>query len=186
MYPMITSLEEVRQANQILDEVKRELRSKNIAFDRKIEVGIMIETPSAAMISDLLARETDFLSLGTNDLIQYTLAVDRVNENVAHLYNPLHMGVLRLIRMVVDAGHKAGKWVGHVRRDGRKPCLYSHFAWHGLGRIFRSRSRRAPHQASDPRDVRFEDAKKLVDRIFSSQRPISTFRSVFAASPKAE
>ncbi|HVO33868.1 MAG TPA: phosphoenolpyruvate--protein phosphotransferase [Elusimicrobiota bacterium] len=112
MYPMITSVEEVRQANHLLNEVKDELRAKNVKFDAAIEVGVMIETPSAAVISDILARETDFLSLGTNDLIQYTLAVDRINANVAPLYNPLHLGVLRLIGMVVKSAHDANKWVG--------------------------------------------------------------------------
>lgn len=112
MYPMITSLEELHQAKRILEEIKEEFRMKNIPFDSTLETGVMIETPSAAVISDILVQEADFLSLGTNDLIQYTLAVDRINENVAPLYNPLHIGVLRLISMVVEAGHKAGKWVG--------------------------------------------------------------------------
>jgi phosphoenolpyruvate-protein phosphotransferase (PTS system enzyme I) len=112
MYPMINSIEEVRQANRILEEVREELRRARVPFDTKLEVGIMVETPAAAMISDALAREADFLSLGTNDLIQYTLAVDRVNENVASLYNPLHLSILRLILMVIQAGQKAGKWVG--------------------------------------------------------------------------
>src|SRR5439155_560537 len=123
MYPMITSLNELRQANRMLAEVKKELEEKHIPFEPHMETGVMIETPSAAVISDWLAREADFLSLGTNDLIQYTLAVDRVNENVAHLYNPLHMGVLRLIRMVIEAGHKQGKWVGMCGEMAGNPAF---------------------------------------------------------------
>lgn len=121
MYPMISSVEEVKKANAILDECKQELRNESKDFNEDIKVGIMIEVPAAAVISPILVKYVDFFSIGTNDLCQYTLAVDRMNENIGYLYQPLHPAVLRLIKTVIDASHAQGKFTGMCGEMGGDP-----------------------------------------------------------------
>jgi len=164
MYPMISGLAELRTANDFLNKVKTNLRKEKIPFDEHIEVGAMIEVPSAAMITDILAKELDFVSIGTNDLIQYTLAVDRVNENVAELYDPMHPAILRFIKKIIDDAHKEGikaAMCGEMAADTHFTSILLGF---GLDE-FSVSSAQIPKVKKAIRSVKMTDAKNLSDEV---------------------
>jgi len=164
MFPMISGIEELTNALDVLDDVKRELREEGRTFTEDVPVGIMIEVPSAAVTSDILAHRVDFLSIGTNDLIQYTVAVDRGNERVAYLYEPFHPAVLRLIRMVVENGHAAGIPVGMCGEMGGDPMATAVLLGLGLDELSMSAAS-IPEVKRIIRSITTAEAEELVGTI---------------------
>jgi phosphotransferase system enzyme I (PtsI) len=164
MYPMISALEELHEANKILKKVKQDLKKEHVEFDEKIEVGSMIEVPSAAMIIDAIAKEVDFVSIGTNDLIQYTLAVDRINENVASLYDPLHPTILRFIKRIIDESHKAGIDVGMCGEMAGDPYYTPVLLGLGLDE-FSVASAQVPKIKRVIRNISFENVQRIAEEI---------------------
>ena len=170
MFPMIISVEEIRELKSVLETLKAELRAEGKAFDENIQVGVMVETPSAAVNAKFLAKEVDFFSIGTNDLTQYTLAVDRGNELISHLYNPMSPSVLGLIKQVIDASHAEGKWTGmcgELAGDERATLLLL-----GMGLDeFSMSAISVPHIKKLVRSVSYQEAKALADEAL--QKPIA-------------
>jgi len=165
LLPMISGIEEIRQAKTILEEVKRGLERAKIPFDEKMEIGAMIEIPSASDIADILAREVDFFSIGTNDLIQYALAVDRINEHVSYLYEPLHPAVLRIIRRVVQSGHQAGIPVAICGEMAAEPAYAVVLLGLGLDELSMNPVS-IPKVKKVLRMSRFEESRSLVEQLF--------------------
>lgn len=164
MYPMISQIEEIRQANDILNQAKIELRKEGKKFDENIQIGAMIEVPSVAVVADIIAKEVDFMSIGTNDLIQYTMAVDRVNEDVAFLYDPLHPAILRLLKIIIDAGHNAGKSVGMCGEMAGSPEFSIALLGLGLDEFSMS-AIQIPKIKNVIRSVSMKDAKNLANEL---------------------
>ena len=164
MYPMISRISEIRDANRILEQAKEELKKEGKKFKDDIEVGVMIEVPSAAIISDVIAREVDFLSIGTNDLIQYTMAVDRVNSDVAHLYSPMHPAILRLLKTIIDSAHAAGKNVGMCGEMAGDPAYTAVLLGLGLDEFSMS-AVQIPKVKKIIRNISKTEAKSLVENL---------------------
>lgn len=163
MFPMIISVEEVRQLQTELTELKEQLQKERQLFDENIEVGIMVETPAAAVIADHLIREVDFFSIGTNDLTQYTLAVDRGNELISDLYKPMSPAVLRLIKQVIDVSHAAGKWTGMCGELAGDKCATLLLLGMGLDEFSMS-APSIPRIKQIIRNTRFADVKALAEK----------------------
>lgn len=165
MFPMIASMEELRKAKQAVEEVKTELKNEGAPYNEKVPVGMMMETPAAALMADIFAKEVDFFSIGTNDLIQYTMAVDRMNTKVSHLYSQYDPAVLRLIKKVTDSAHENGIWAGICGEAAADRNLIP--LWIGLGLDELSMSPVSILQTRGQiQGLSREQCKELTDRIF--------------------
>jgi phosphotransferase system enzyme I (PtsI) len=162
MYPMISCLQELEQANALLEKCKDELRAEQIPFDDKLEIGVMVEIPAAAVAADCLAKRSKFFSIGTNDLIQYSLAVDRLNEKIAHLYEPTHPAILSLIKMTVDASHRNGIWTGVCGEMAGDPVLAPLLLGLGVDELSAAPAA-VPALKYLIRRLKMDDAKKLAN-----------------------
>jgi phosphotransferase system enzyme I (PtsI) len=165
LFPMISGIGEIRQAKAILEEVKKSLAKARVPFDQGIEIGAMIEIPSASITADILAREVDFFSIGTNDLIQYALAVDRINEHVSYLYEPLHPAILRIIRGVVQSAHQVGIPVAICGEMAAEPAYSLVLLGLGLDE-FSMNPVAIPKVKKMLRMSRFEETQNLVEQVF--------------------
>jgi phosphotransferase system enzyme I (PtsI) len=165
LLPMISGIEEIRQAKAILEEVRKELLKAKVPMDAEIKIGAMIEIPSASICADILAREVDFFSIGTNDLIQYALAVDRINEHVSYLYEPLHPAILRIIRTVVQSAHQGGIPVAICGEMAAEPIYALILLGLGLDE-FSMNPVAIPKVKKILRMMRYEETRSLVDQLF--------------------
>lgn len=185
MFPMISSLEELLKAKAVCEEVKSELKSEGISYSDDVEIGMMIEIPSAAVISDILAKHVDFFSIGTNDLIQYTCAVDRMNQKISSLYNQFNPAVLRLINLVIKNAHAEGKWVGMCGECAGDQKMIPILLGFGLDEFSMSpisilRARKLVTSVSE------SDMKKLSDHVLSltTADEIEAYMTEFISSNK--
>ena len=166
MFPMISSLEELLKSKEIIKEVLAEMDAEGIEYSKDVEVGMMIEIPSAAVISDILAKHVDFFSIGTNDLIQYTCAVDRMNQKISYLYNQFNPAVLRLIKMVIDNAHKEGKWVGMCGESAGDQRMIPILLGMGLDEFSMSPISILPARKFIT-SVKYEDMKKFANEVLT-------------------
>ncbi|MCK4810390.1 MAG: phosphoenolpyruvate--protein phosphotransferase [Candidatus Omnitrophica bacterium] len=176
MFPMISGVEELREAKKILEECKKELKKENKKFDEKIALGVMIEVPSAALTADILAKECDFFSIGTNDLIQYSLAVDRADEKVAYLYEPAHPAVLKLVSGIIEAAHRNNIWVGMCGEMAGEVSFSILLVGLGLDE-FSMPPPTIPQVKEIIRHISFKDAQKIAQGAlnFSTSREVERF-----------
>jgi phosphotransferase system enzyme I (PtsI) len=184
MYPMVSNVDEVLRANAMLEECKDDLRRQGIPFNPGIEVGVMIEVPSAALTAHLIAPHVSFFSLGTNDLVQYTLAVDRVNERIAYLYEPTHPAIIRLIKHTIDTGHEHGIWTGVCGEMGGNPFMVPLLMGMGIDELSVNPSQ-VPLVKDVIRKMSYSEAEQLAASVLASESGSDVLVRCRAAVEKA-